>query len=165
MKTFLILTTSVFEHTSYFDGSGDGEAKVDEVQVAAVELPEAGRLFLRDALAAAQATDQPKVGAAGARPVKTVPREYWQGQIFIQTLTGNTITLDAAGIDTIAEIKEKIQDKEGIPPDHQTIYIMYCKQVQDHMHLCYHPGGTPNPDSYNIGSEETLLLVLQIVDN
>jgi ubiquitin len=72
-------------------------------------------------------------------------------QLFVKTLTGKTVTIEVEEGESIEDVKAKIAEKEGIPPEQQRL-IFGGQQLQDAKTL----------DDYDVGDDATLHLVLRL---
>jgi len=72
-------------------------------------------------------------------------------QLFVKTLTGKTVSIEVEENESIEDVKAKISEKEGIPPEQQRL-IFGGQQLQDAKTL----------GDYDVGDDATLHLVLRL---
>jgi len=72
-------------------------------------------------------------------------------QLFVKTLTGKTVSIEVEEGESIEDVKAKIAEKEGIPPEQQRL-IFGGQQLQDQKTL----------QDYDVGDDATLHLVLRL---
>lgn len=73
-------------------------------------------------------------------------------QLFVKTMTGKTVSIEVEEGESIEDVKAKISEKEGIPPEQQRL-IFGGQQLEDAKTL----------EDYGVGDDDTFHLVLRLV--
>ena len=97
----------------------------------------------------AKATGRHVVSNSSLQNIMDIPRGGMQ--LFVKTLTGKTVSIEVEEGESIEDVKAKISEKEGIPPEQQRL-IFGGQQLQDAKTL----------DDYDVGDDATLHLVLRL---
>lgn len=72
-------------------------------------------------------------------------------QLFVKTMTGKTVSIEVEEGESIEDVKAKISEKEGIPPEQQRL-IFGGQQLEDAKTL----------EDYGVGDDDTFHLVLRL---
>ena len=103
----------------------------------------------RIATVAVTATTTTTTTTAVEGVVRRLPRGGMQ--LYVKTLTGKTVSIEVEEGESIEEVKAKIAEKEGIPPEQQRL-IFGGQQLQDSKTI----------DDYDMDDDATLHLVLRL---